>query len=135
MNLCKPALVWAIAASMGAVSLPRLALADTIATGEVALAEGVTTTSAAEARQIVNDTLSRTDVVAALKAQGVDPVAAQARVAALTDDQALALAHQIETAPAGADGVLGTIVFLFVLLLVTDILGFTKIFPFTRSVR
>ena len=31
--------------------------------------------------------------------------------------------------------VLGVIVFIFVLLLITDILGLTKIFPFTRSVR
>lgn len=135
MKLCKTALVWAVAASMGTAGLPRLALADTIATGEVASAEGVAVPGAADARRIVDDALSRADVVAALKAQGVDPAAAQARVDALTDDQALALAHQIETAPAGADGVLGTLVFLFVLLLVTDILGFTKVFPFTRSVR
>jgi hypothetical protein len=31
--------------------------------------------------------------------------------------------------------VIGTIVFIFVVLLITDILGFTKIFPFTRSIR
>ena len=31
--------------------------------------------------------------------------------------------------------VIGVIVFIFVLLLITDILGFTKIFPFTRSIR
>jgi hypothetical protein len=135
MKPCKTALVWAVAASMGMVSLPRLALADTIATDEVARAEGMAAPGATDARRMIGETLSRTDVVAALKAQGVDPAAAQARVDALSDDQAVALAHQIESAPAGADGVLGTIVFLFVLLLVTDILGFTKVFPFTRSVR
>ena len=32
MRLVKPALVWAVAASMTMVSLPRLALADTIST-------------------------------------------------------------------------------------------------------
>jgi hypothetical protein len=31
--------------------------------------------------------------------------------------------------------VVGAIVFIFVVLLVTDILGLTKVFPFTRSVR
>ena len=30
---------------------------------------------------------------------------------------------------------IGMIVFIFLLLLITDILGFTKIFPFTRSIR
>jgi hypothetical protein len=44
------------------------------------------------------------------------------------------VAAQIDAAPAGGD-VLGVIIFIFVLLLVTDILGFTKIFPFTRSIR
>jgi hypothetical protein len=135
MKPIKPALVWVVAAAMAMVSLPRLALADTIATDEVARSEGLAVHDTAAARALLNDTLARADVVDALRAQGVDPAAAQARVDALSDAEALALAHQVETAPAGADGVLGTIVFLFVLLLVTDILGFTKIFPFTRSLR
>jgi hypothetical protein len=74
-------------------------------------------------------------VIAALEARGVSVDAARARVAALTDAEAAHVAAQIDAAPAGADGVLGTIVFIFVLLLITDILGFTKIFPFTRSIR
>lgn len=135
MKPLKPALVWAVAAAMTMVSLPRLALADTIATDEVARSEGLAVRDTAAARALLNDTLARADVVDALRAQGVDPAAARARADALSDAEVLALAHQVETAPAGADGVLGTIVFLFVLLLVTDILGFTKVFPFTRSVR
>lgn len=47
----------------------------------------------------------------------------------------LALADQLDHAPAGASGVLGAIVFIFLLLLITDILGFTKVYPFTRSIR
>ena len=31
--------------------------------------------------------------------------------------------------------VIGVILFVFFVLLVTDILGFTKVFPFTRSIR
>jgi hypothetical protein len=37
--------------------------------------------------------------------------------------------------PAGGDSVLGILFAIFIILLITDILGFTKIFPFTRSVR
>jgi len=74
-------------------------------------------------------------VAARLRQQGVDPAQALARVQALTDAQAQALAQEIDAAPAGAGDVLGVIVFIFVLLLVTDILGFTKVFPFTRSIR
>ena len=54
--------------------------------------------------------------------------------AALSDAEAIDLAARIDQAPAGGD-ILGTLTFLFVLLLVTDILGFTKIFPFTRAIR
>ena len=74
-------------------------------------------------------------VVAALQARGVDPAAARARVAALGDAEAAYLAQQIDLAPAGGDSLLGVLVFIFVLLLVTDILGLTKVFPFTKSVR
>lgn len=91
--------------------------------------------AAASGRALLEQTLQRADVVAALEARGVNIDAARARVAALTDAEAAHVAAQIDAAPAGADGVLGTIVFIFVVLLITDILGFTKIFPFTRSIR
>lgn len=80
-------------------------------------------------------TLDRADVAQALTDKGVDMDAARARVTALSDTELVALADQLDQAPAGASDVLGAIVFIFVLLLVTDILGLTKVFPFTRSVR
>jgi hypothetical protein len=55
-------------------------------------------------------------------------------VAALTDAESAQVAAQIDQAPAGGD-VLGVIVTIFVVLLITDILGFTKVFPFTRAIR
>ena len=135
IRLCKPTLVWAVAATMTAASLPHAAFAATIGTAEVAAAEGIALRDAGDARELLAATLARADVATALQERGVDAAAAQARVDALTDAQAQALAQQIDSLPAGADSVLGTIVFLFVLLLVTDILGLTKVFPFTRPVR
>jgi hypothetical protein len=76
---------------------------------------------------------ARSDVVAQLEELGVSPEDAQSRVAALTDEEALLLADQIENAPAG--GIIGAILLVFFVLLITDILGFTKVFPFTRSVK
>lgn len=78
--------------------------------------------------------LERSDVQARLLAYGVDPVQAQARVAALSDVEAARLAAQIDELPAGGD-VLGAALIVFLVLLFTDIMGYTKIFPFTRSVR
>jgi hypothetical protein len=78
--------------------------------------------------------LDRPDVMSQLEKMGVDKSEAQARVAALTDAEAASMANQIDSMPAGGD-ILGVLLFVFVLLLVTDILGLTKVFPFTRSVR
>jgi len=78
--------------------------------------------------------LERPEVITQLEQLGVDPTDARARVAALTDDEAAAMARQIDSLPAGGD-VVGALVLIFVVLLVTDILGLTKVFPFTRSRR
>jgi uncharacterized protein DUF6627 len=107
----------------------RLAHADLIPTDSVTAAS-----QAGSARQSVERYMEREDVRAGLEQYGVKPEAAKARVAALGDDEVAALAGKIDSQPAGGE-IIGALVFVFVLLLVTDILGFTKIFPFTRSVK
>ena len=78
--------------------------------------------------------LERADVQARLATYGVSARDVKGRVAALSDDEAAALAARIDSLPAGGD-LIGAVVLVFLILLLTDILGFTKIFPFTRSVR
>ncbi|MDR3411653.1 MAG: PA2779 family protein [Formivibrio sp.] len=78
--------------------------------------------------------LNRADVVNAMEKQGVNPADAQARVAALSDDEIHALNGRIHELPAGGD-ILGVVFTVFIVLLITDILGLTKVFPFTRSIR
>lgn len=78
--------------------------------------------------------LNRPEVLAELEKMGVGRDEAQARVAALTDTEAATLAHRIDSLPAGGD-VVGALLLIFLVLLVTDILGLTKVFPFTRSAR
>ena len=81
--------------------------------------------------------LEREDVRRELQAMGVDPAEAAARVDSLSDAEISRLAAVIQDDPAGAGvgAVIGAVVLVFVILLITDILGFTKVFPFTRSVR
>ena len=126
-------LPYVLAMALSTQAMSAAAAGTLIATEQVAASQGIVSSSAQRDR--VNATLERADVAAALAERGVSIEQAKARVAALTDDEVAHVAHTIDTAPAGADGVLGTIVFIFVLLLITDILGFTKIFPFTRSIR
>ncbi|TFH88181.1 hypothetical protein EQG41_04565 [Billgrantia azerbaijanica] len=84
-----------------------------------------------DARERIHEVLARDDVREQLLAQGVDPADVEARVAALSDDEAHQMADQLDEMPAGAS-VVGALFAVFVILLVTDILGLTNVFPFTR---
>jgi hypothetical protein len=124
-----------VASSLSFAGFMHSAQAAVIGTEQVAEAAGLAVRPAEDARALLNSTLARADVATALQQRGVDLAQAQARVDALSDAEAQTMAQQIDAAPAGASDVVGTIVFIFVLLLITDILGFTKVFPFTRSIR
>src|SRR3954463_5080025 len=82
--------------------------------------------------------LDRSDVRAKLESMGVNPADAKARVAALSDDEATQLAAKIDQLPAGADAggaLIGALLIIFIVLLITDILGVTKVFPFTKPIK
>lgn len=99
--------------------------------------EAVVRTPAANAeRARVADVFSRAQVQDYLRAQGVDPALVQARVAALADDQVQVLAANLDALPAaGSTG--GDLIFaglvVFLTLLVTDILGYTDVYPFVKK--
>jgi hypothetical protein len=89
-------------------------------------------------QQRVDGWLARQQVRDELAARGVDPAQVRARVAALTDDEARDLAQRIDSMPAGGDAgtsVIGVLFAVFVILLITDILGLTHVFPFTRPIH
>jgi len=90
---------------------------------------------AAAQRDRVATLLGRADVRAQLEAHGVRPADVQARVAALTDEEVAQLAGQLDRLPAGGEGIIGALVIVFLVLLITDLLGLTKVFSFTRPVR
>ncbi len=124
-----------LALALGAFTRP--AMATTLITTEQLAQEAATAdrTAAGQAhRERLASELDRPELQARLQQWGVSAEDAKARVAALSDEEAAALVAKIDQAPAGGD-VLGVILFVFVLLLITDILGFTKVFPFTRSIR
>ena len=71
-----------------------------------------------------------------LVAWGVDPTEARERVAALSDAEISRFNAELDRLPAGQDGlgvVVGAAVFVFLVLLVTDILGITDVFPFVKK--
>ena len=110
---------------MGGLSAPVPALAGIVSTDTVV---------AGAERERLAGMLDRSEVRERLRALGVDPANAKARVAALSDAEAAQLAAQLDELPAGGD-ILWAAVLIFLVLLVTDMMGYTKIFPFTRSAR
>lgn len=85
-------------------------------------------------RDRIRSFLDREDVRKELQQQGIDANTAKARVDALTDAEVQKVAGRLDKMPAGGD-ILGILFTVFVILLVTDILGFTKVFSFTRPIK
>jgi len=88
------------------------------------------------AREYLKTFLAREDVKSTLVSQGIDPQEARNRIDSLTEAEARFVADQLDQMPAGGDffTVLLIVVFLvFVILLVTDITGYTDVFPFVKS--
>lgn len=117
--------------------IPCVTLAGVPLSAQAALvsSEQAMVTPAGDAgRERVSAFLARDDVRAGLQAQGVNANDAIARVQAMSDAEVAQLASRVDQAPAGGD-VFGILFSVFLILLVTDILGLTKVFPFTRAIR
>ena len=122
-----------LAFSIAITGFAQSASAALVGAEDVARAQ-VEQPASRDAHARLQELLARPDVQAELVRQGVDPALAAERAASLSAEDAQKLAANMDSAPAGGD-VLGAILLVFFVLLLTDILGFTKIFPFTRSVR
>ena len=118
----------AVAIAVFATALPLPAQAGLVRSDE-------SFASVSRVREQVSDLLARQEVRDALVARGVDPAEVRARVDALTEEEARQLAARLDHLPAGGSSVIGVLFAVFIILLVTDILGLTKVFPFTRPVR
>ncbi len=119
---------YAVTASMLVMSL-HLPVASAAMVGTEAV---VYSAQAQQERGRLHDALNREDVKAKLASLGVDQAQVQARVDALTADEAQALAQRLDQMPAGAD-VVATLAFIFLVLLITDLFGLTNVFKFTNK--
>ena len=71
-----------------------------------------------------------------LSAQGIEFQEAKRRIDSLTEAEVIRFTKEIKQLPAGSSA-LGTIVdaalIVFIVLLFTDIMGFTDVFPFVKK--
>jgi len=87
-------------------------------------------------RERLNSFLERKDVQAQLEAWGLDKKMAAARVDALTDEEVSQIVRRMDQLPAGGDAlgvIIGAAVLVFLILLFTDILGYTDVFKFVKK--
>jgi hypothetical protein len=86
-------------------------------------------------RDYLNNLLAREDIQAALVSQGIDPKEAQARIDSLSDAEVDDVVDKLDQLPAG--GFLGelliVVALVFIILLFTDMAGYTDIFPFVKK--
>ena len=87
-------------------------------------------------RDRINQYLLREDIKALLVSHGIDPTEVMARVDSLSDDELEHIAGTIHELPAGS-GFFETFIIIlflvFLILLITDISGYTDIFPFVKK--
>ena len=128
-----------VALAMAALSLPvGAAQAGMVSTEQIVEQSHRAGAEAASAsRERVLGFVRREDVQKEMRALGVDPAEAYRRTAALSDAEIAEIAGRMDAMPAG-EGVVGPIigaaVLVFIILLVTDLMCWTKVFPFTKCV-
>ncbi len=90
-----------------------------------------------DARAQVSAFFAREDVQQVMISQGVAADEVASRVASLSDAEVMRIANELDQLPAGASlgTVVGAVLFIFVVLLITDILGYTKVFTFVQPIR
>lgn len=88
-------------------------------------------------KERVQALLAREDVRSQMEAMGVDPNIAAMRVAGLSDSELQQIVNKLDELPAGQDAagaIIGAALAILLVLLITDILCLTKVYPFTKCV-
>ena len=84
----------------------------------------------------VESFILREDVQRQLVLLGINPEEAASRVASLSNEEIQQIAGRLDELPAGEGGVgviVGAILIIFLVLLITDLLGLTDVFPFVNK--
>lgn len=109
------------------VSFQHAALAGIVSTSDM-----VDTQVAQLDKAKIEALLSQQNVQSQLIAMGVDPADARQRLANMSDEEIQVFSAKMDQLPAGS-GVVGTLALIFIILLITDLLGFTDVFPFVKK--
>ena len=95
----------------------------------------ITTTQSQQSITELQQLLEREDAQQQLLALGVSPDLVRERVASLSDSELARINQGINTLNAGGESVLGVLLVIFIVFVITDVIGATNIFPFIRPVN
>ncbi len=125
-----------IARAMTAVMLVLSMPLGVAQAGMVATERVIDQVTADRDRARVMELLAREDVRLQLETLGIDADEASARAGSLSDAEIMQIAGQIDELPAGqnaASAILTAALLIFLVLLITDLLGLTNVYPFVRA--
>jgi hypothetical protein len=95
----------------------------------------ITSTETQQSISGLQQLLAREDAQQQLLALGVNPEQIRERVASLSDSELARINQGIDTLNAGGDSVLGVLLLIFIVFVITDVLGATNIFPFIHPIK
>lgn len=128
--IAKNALAYMLIAQMA-----LLPIASTQAQAEMLSTDAAMSKYSAYAdRDFLMSELQKDEIRDEIIALGVDPAEAEKRLAVLSDDEIATILSQMDEDSAGA-GAVSVLVTVIVILMITDLLCVTNLFPFIRCVR
>ncbi|MGD8581569.1 MAG: PA2779 family protein [Gammaproteobacteria bacterium] len=128
MKSCKQYLSFLLAVALMSMSLNNAGAA--IVTNDIVVSQLQQNSAKTELLQ----TISRSDVKEQLLALGVNPADVESRINLMTHEEIAQLNQKIDELPAGGD-VLGILLVIFIVFVITDVIGATDIFPFIHPVN
>jgi len=129
MQIMQRTLAWLLSAML--LILPVVsAQAAMIGTGEIVTPASVRADQGTLRRFLEQETARQQ-----LQDWGVSPASLDARISALSDSELARINQGIDSLHAGGTSVLGVVVLIFVIFVITDVIGATDIFPFIHPVK
>lgn len=133
-RVLRSAIAFLLAVAMLTVSMPI----TPVMAGMVPTEQVIEAAAAEQSRDAVMQYIAREEVRQQMRALGVDPDEAAARVKGLSDAEVQQIAGRLQDLPAGESAggtIIGIFLAVLIILMITDIFGWTDVYSFITPVQ
>ncbi len=133
-RVLRSAIAFLLAVAMLTVSMPI----TPVMAGMVPTEQVIEAAAAEQSRDAVMQYIAREEVRQQMRALGVDPDEAAARVKGLSDAEVQQIAGRLQDLPAGESAggtIIGIFLAVLIILIITDIFGWTDVYSFITPVQ